>query len=368
MADRLADFLERNIVTGVAPGAVALLGGGSAESMARGLVAVGGPPMRTDAIFRIQSMTKAVTAVAAVRLVEAGRIELDDPVQTWLPELADRRVLREPGAALDDTVAAVRPITLRHLLTNMSGYGMIIAPSPLQEAMTANKTEAGADPPAMGADEWLAALADLPLVGQPGEVWRYHHSFSILGILISRLTSRLLGDHLAEDLFGPLGMDDTGFWVPDDKLTRLPAGYRQTDGGLVETEPSSGGFYAGPPPFDVSHNELVSTAADYHRFLQALITDDVPLISAEHRAMMITDQVPVGAKTDDSFFPGFWQEMGWGFGVGVQTGGSYRGRFTWSGGQGTNFFVDPDGTIGILLTQVEIGPGIGTMIDEFGRL
>ena len=211
----------------------------------------------------------------------------------------------------------------------------------------------------MGADEWLARLAELPLAFQPGEGWRYHHSFGLLGILISRLTGRPLGEHLAEDVFGPLGMTDTALWVPEDKLDRLPAAYRHGEDGLVETEPAGGGFYAGPPPFDVSHGELVSTARDFHRFTRMLVdggrAGGVPMISAEHLHQMTSDQVPAEGKKPDSFFPGFWDGTGWGFGVGVKTEGPQQGRYGWSGGAGTDFFVDPDGAIGILLTQVELG-------------
>ena len=113
---------------------------------------------------------------------------------------------------------ARRAITLRHLLTNTSGYGMVIQASPLQQAMAANGTEAGPEPPAMGAEEWLRRLTELPLAFQPGEGWRYHHSFGVLGILISRVTGRPLGKHLAEDVFGPLGMTDTALWVAEGKL------------------------------------------------------------------------------------------------------------------------------------------------------
>jgi CubicO group peptidase (beta-lactamase class C family) len=284
----------------------------------------------------------------------------------------DRRVLSSPTAALDDTVPARRAITLRHLLTNSSGYGMALEESPLQHAMADNGTEAGAEPLSLGAEEWLTRLAELPLAFQPGEGWRYHHSFGVLGILISRLTGRTLGEHLAEDLFEPLGMTETAMWVREDKLDRLPAAYRHSDEGLVETEPAGGGFYAGPPPFDVSHGELVCTVRDFHRFARILAAggrvDGKRMISADHLAQMISDQVPAENKTPDSFFPGFWDGMGWGFGVGVRTEGPQRGRYGWSGGQGTDFFVDPDGTIGILLTQVELGPRMSTMIDEFQAL
>jgi CubicO group peptidase (beta-lactamase class C family) len=368
----LRQLLVRHVDAGTIPGAVALLGPGNAEVVTAGVASIGGGPIGEDAIMRIQSMTKAITSVAALRLVEAQRIELDQSLVGWLPELADLQVLRAPTAELGDTVPARRAITLRHLLTNTSGYGMVTQASPLQQAMAANGTEAGPEPTALGADEWLRRLTELPLAFQPGEGWRYHHSFAVLGILISRVTGRPLGEHLAEDVFGPLGMTDTAMWAAEGKLERLPAAYRHGDAGLVEIEPAGGGFYAGPPPFDVSHGELVSTARDYQRFARMLAdggrANGKPMISPDHLQQMTSDQVPAAAKTPDSFFPGFWDGTGWGFGVAVKTAGPQRGRIGWSGGLGTDFFVDPDRTVGILLTQVEMGEDMGSLIEQFQSL
>ena len=379
MSTLLEDLLVSHLERGTMPGAVAVLGhaDGEPEIVAVGSVSVEGPAMQADAIFRIQSMTKAITSVSALRLVADGRIGLDDSLEEWLPELAGRRVLTSPNAELSDTVPASRSITLRHLLTNTSGYGMIPVDSPLQRAMAENGTEAGADPVALGADEWLARLTELPLAFQPGEGWRYHHSFAVLGILISRITGRFAGDHLRDDLTDPLGMADTAFWAPVDKAHRLPAAYRQTETGLIETESAGGGFYAGAPPFDVSHSELVSTGSDYLSFLRMLVHGGVAqtgaaegerMLPADLAAAMIRDQTSAIAKTPDSFYPGFWDVMGWGFGVGVEVTGSHQGRYTWSGGQGTNFYVDPDGTIGVLLTQVELGGPIDGLISEFQKV
>jgi CubicO group peptidase (beta-lactamase class C family) len=373
MSTALEDLLVHHVEIGTIHGAVALLGcGNDVEVAAIGAASDDGRPMRADAIMRIQSMTKVITSVAALRLVESGRLGLDQSVEEWLPELANRRVLSSPTAALQDTAPARRTITLRHLLTNASGYGMPMTDSPLLRAMAQNGTEARAEPVTLGADEWLARLAELPLVFHPGEGWRYHHSFGLLGILLARLTGRPLDEHLAEDLFAPLGMSDSALSVPEEKLDRLPAAYRHGEDGLVETEPAGGGFYAGPPPFEVSHGELVSTVVDFHRFTRLLVdggrVDGKVLLSAEHVQQMTSDQVLAENKTPDSFFPGFWNGMGWGFGVGVQTEGPLRGRYGWSGGQGTDFFVDPDGTVGILLTQVELGERTWPLLGQFQAL
>jgi len=372
MTSALQELLDRHVARGTVPGAVASLGAGEPEIAAAGLMSVGGPPMRADAIMRVQSMTKAMTAVAALRLIEEGRLALDASVEPWLPELADRQVLRSPTADLADTSPAVRAITLRHLLTCTSGYGMVWTDCPLHRAMADSAVAAGAEPVTLGADEWLARLAALPLSFQPGEGWRYHHSFAILGILIARVVGRPLQDHLADDLFGPLGLGDTGLWVPPEDVGRLPAGYRHTEDGLTELEPAAGGFYAEPPPFDVSHGELVSTIGDYSRFARMLADggrfEGRQIVSDEHLRLMTTDQVPEAAKMPDSFFPGFWDSTGWGFGVGVETNGPRAGGYGWSGGLGTNFFVDPDGTVGVLLTQVEMGERMGTLLTEFHSL
>jgi CubicO group peptidase (beta-lactamase class C family) len=147
----LEELLLRHVEAGTVPGAVALLGSGDVEVVAAGMASTDGEPMRADAIMRIQSMTKAIISVAALRLVEAERLGLDQSLEQWLPELADRRVLSSPTAALDDTVPAQRAITLRHLLTNASGYGMAIVDSPLQNAMAENGTEAGPAPVSLSA-------------------------------------------------------------------------------------------------------------------------------------------------------------------------------------------------------------------------
>lgn len=364
MVNRLEQVLAEHVAGGTVPGAVAAFG--TADGATEIVTAGNLPP---DAIVRIQSMTKPVLAVAALRLVQAGHLGLDDDVAAWLPELAARRVLRTPGSRLDDTVPAERPITVRHLLTNASGYGMMTAPCPLQQAMIDNRTQAGQEPVELGAQEWLDALASLPLAFQPGRGWRYHHSFGLLGILLARLVGGDLEHHLRTDLFDPLGMTDTAYTVPRERAHRLPATYRH-DGGPapVEVEPAGAGFYVAPAPFDLSHAELVSTAADYANFSRMLAAGgrhaERTFLEPALLAAMTADQVPAAAKAPDSFFPGFWDGTGWGYGVSVQTAGPHSGRFGWSGGLGTTMHVDPDGSFLVLMTQVEMGPEVmGLMAD-----
>ncbi|MCW4384195.1 beta-lactamase family protein [Salinibacterium sp. SYSU T00001] len=365
MSDDLHTLLTRHVEAGTMPGAVGTYGA-ECSPVVVGRAAPDGEPLRADTIFRIQSMTKAITAVAALRLIENGVMALDDRIATWMPELAEPRVLAHPDAPLDDTRPARRPITVRHLLTNQSGYGALVGEPPLQRAMVEAGVEAGAEPVDLGAQEWLDALATLPLAFQPGEGWRYHHSFGLLGILLGRAGGRSTHDVLAETVFEPAGMTDTGFTVPADQAHHLPAAFRRAADGFEQSEPPGAGFYVAPAPFDVSHSELVSTIADYHAFLRALL--DGRLIGPDLRDELRRDQVPAAAKTPDSFFPGFWDDMGWGYGVSVVTGGPHRGRFGWSGGLGTDFFVDPDGTICIVMTQVEMDERIFGLLGELQQL
>ncbi len=347
------------------PGAVASWGKDH-HPISVGRDAPGGQPLRTDSIFRIQSMTKPVAAVAMLRLVQDGLIGLEDPIAAWMPELAEPRVLSRPDAALSDSEPAQTPITVRHLLTNQSGFGVMTTDSPLKQAMVAAGVEAGAAPVALGAQDWLNALSALPLAFEPGRGWRYHHSFGLLGILLGRLGRGSTQRVLADTVFTPAGMADTGFSVPPAQAHRLIAAFRHRGEGFEESEPPGEGFYCAPPPFDVSHSELVSTLWDYHAFLRALL--DGRLLSPEFRDELRSDQIPSGSKTAESFYPGFWESTGWGFGVSVVTGGPCRGRFGWSGGLGTDFFVDPDGRICIVMTQVEMNERVFGLLAELHAL
>lgn len=360
MSETLHAVLTRHVAAGTIPGAVGVLGDGAPIVVGRD--APDGAAIRPDAVFRIQSMTKAVTAVATLRLVQDGVLALDDPVATWLPELSAPRVLPHPDAPLEDARPARRPITVRHLLTNTSGYGMMTTDSPLRAAMIATGMEAGAEPVSVGAQDWLEALAALPLAFEPGEGWRYHHSFGVLGILLGRVGDRTTEEVLRATVFEPAGMTDTGFTVRAGEEHRLVAAFRRTSDGFVQTEPAGDGFFVAPAPFDVSHSELVSTVADFRAFLRA--TWDGRLIERALVDELRRDQVPPAAKAEDSFFPGFWEGTGWGYGVSVVTRGEHRGRFGWSGGLATDFFVDPDGTICIVMAQVEMDDAVFGMLGE----
>jgi CubicO group peptidase (beta-lactamase class C family) len=227
---RMHDVMASHVASGRMPGLVTLISRhGEIHVHAIGVKAFGSSePMRRDTIFRVASLTKPVIAVAAMILVEEGKLRLDDPVDQLLPELKDRKVLRSLDSPLDDVVPANRPITLRDLLTFRLGYGAVMVfpdKYPIQKAMS----EAGIAPSANlftgSADELMQRFGKLPLIHQPGEKWLYNSGSDILGVLITRVSGKTLGAFLQERLFAPLGMKDTGFDVPEPKIDRLPVCY-----------------------------------------------------------------------------------------------------------------------------------------------
>src|SRR5947207_2850499 len=189
------------------------------------------PPMKRDTIFRIASITKPIAAVAAMILVEECKLRLDESIDTWLPELANRRVLKSISSQPDDTVPALRAVTVRDLLTYRMGFGSVMAmPNtyPIQKLI--REYRIGGDGPmlpsqAPGTEEWLQKLGSLPWMAQPGERWMYQVSGDVLGALIARVSGQSFGTFLRERLFDPLGMKDTTFYVPPEKIDRLPAFY-----------------------------------------------------------------------------------------------------------------------------------------------
>ena len=365
--ERLRAALRRHVGSGALPGFVAAVHHRGREIVdAVGTQAFGGDaPMNRDTIFRLASMTKPITAVAAMILVEECRIRLDDPVDKWLPELADRSVLRTIESSLDDTVPAIRPITMRDLLTFRSGYGEVafLSPTcPLQRAMSGAGLTLGEYPFTFTHDEFLKRLGGLPLAHQPGERWLYHTSAEILGVLIARVTSQSLATFLRERIFEPLGMSDTNFYVPAAKLDRLPICYTRdfATGKVAVLHEAHGGFYARPPVFEAGGGGLVSTADDLLAFGRMMLNKGAHgrerVLSRATVELMTMDQITLEQKARSPFFPGFWDECSWGLGLGVVTTrreiARVPGCFGWDGAFGTSWWVDPrEQLIGLFLTQ-----------------
>lgn len=358
-----AAVVERRVQEGHAPGMVALVDrGGVAEIHAAGHMNLQiCAPMRGDTLFRLASVSKLVTAVGAMTLVDEGCVHLDEPVDRWLPELAERRVLRSLTSNLDDTVPARGPVTLRHLLAMTWGIGMDFG---YHSAVSDSMRRVGVlgTPPQIGADEFMRRLGSLPLICHPGERWLYHVGIDVAGVLMERISGRDLATFLKARIFDPLGMKDTGFQLDAERRQRLATEYADMGGGRYVAAPSSD--ESGPPPrMRKGGSGLISTAADLGVFGRMLLNGGV---HREHRilacrsiAEMRRDHVSDAAKRRSPVFPGFWESYGWGLGMCVALTGdrvsSIPGRFGWWGGTGTGLFMDPaTDTVMVSLTQRHI--------------
>ncbi len=362
---RLGGALAQSVEQGEVPGVVALIHRhGETHVEVHGTLARGGKEkMRRDTIFRIASITKPITAAAAMMMVEEGLLRLDDPVDELLPELANRRVLKRLDSELDDTVPANRSITLRDLLTFRLGIGAVMVfPSkhPIQKAME----EAGVAPnpflATVPADEYMKRLGALPLIHQPGERWMYHTGAEVLGVLLARAAGTSLEKVLSERLFEPLGMKDTGFHVPARKLKRLASAYMR-DHGSGETvffDDAKASRWAEPPAFESGGGGLVSTIDDYLAFSRMLLAKGrhgrKRLLSRPAVELMTTDQLLPSQKEGADLF--FGEAKSWGFGLSVTVRRTdlweTPGRFGWDGGYGTSAYADPqEDMVGLLFSQ-----------------
>lgn len=359
--------LDALIETGEVPGLVGLVQVDDEVYVhAAGTCATGiDLPMKRDTIFRIASMTKPVSAAAAMILVDEGRIALDEPVDAWLPELADRRVLKRLDGPLDDTVPAVRSVTLRELLTLRMGLGHIMAPCsnfPIRRALNERGLLMGIPSPhdQPAPDVWMARVGDLPLMHQPGEAWMYDLGLDVLGVLIARVAKQALDAFMRERIFAPLGMNDTGFFVPEANVGRLSASH--------ERNPASGRFeiqdgiedsqYRFSPDFPAAASGLVSTADDYLLFCRMLLNhgrhEGLQLLSNRAVAQMTTSQLTPEQHAANRIF--FGDHGSWGFGMSVTISPDkifpFPGTFGWTGGRGTYAYSDPTNRVtGILMTN-----------------
>lgn len=358
---RLETDLKANVARGQPPGLVALAARGEQNHVwpLGAMTLDGRPPVQRDTIFRLASMTKPITAVATMMLVEAGKLKLDEPIDRLAPELANRRVLKRPDGPLDETVPANRPITLEDVLSFRLGWGIDFNPE-------APFVKAVGDLPGFGMpnpsapytpDTWMKAMGELPLQAQPGERWLYTTGANVLGVLVARAAGQPLEAVLQERILGPLGMRDTGFHVPADKLDRLITGYVNQGGKLVPFEPYNG-MFAHPPTFPAGDSGLVGTAEDYGAFARFMFTGLAPdgrrLLSDASLQAMTTNRLTPAQRKDGEMILG--PGRGWGLGLGVHVEasphGPQPGAYGWDGGFGTSWFNDPaKGLSAVLLTQ-----------------
>jgi CubicO group peptidase (beta-lactamase class C family) len=341
--ERLTAVMEREIERGRVPGVAMLVARDSkiAYRQALGALEPGGPRMSADAIFRIYSMTKPIVSVAAMMLVEEGRMLISDPLSKYLPAFAETKVGVENGHELD-LVALKRPITIQDLMRHTSGltYGYF-GEAKVQKLVAA----AGIGSQEKTVAEHAEALAALPLMYQPGEVWEYSFSTDVLGRVVEVVEGGKLGDILRTRIFEPLGMDDTAFFIPPAKLAR-------------QAKPMSPQVYANlgvdpkprtePPRFESGGSGLMSTIGDYARFCTMLSRggelDGQRILGPRTLRFMASDHLgPSVDRSSDVLAPG--HGFGLGFGVRLQSGvaptpGSV-GDYFWGGWAGTTFRISP---------------------------
>lgn len=369
--DRITRALERSVSSGAIPGFVALVHHRGKEAFVAG-------SMHRDVVVRVASMTKPIIAAAVMTFVEEGIIRLYDPIDSWLPELANRRVLRDANGPIDDTVPSPRPIFLHDLMCFQTGIGWgpstiraqvfgMLTP-PMSKLLNA-PSEADLEP-----DAWLGKLGELPLVYAPGERWLYHVSAEILGVLLARLGKAPLEDVLRARVFEPLGMRNTGFYarVP----SRLSTLYGKDEKGtLVPRDEPANSLWAKPPKFPSGGGGLVSTADDYVRFARMLLGNGAlegrRLLSRKSVEWMTTDHlsaaqhahpntVTIVDRFDQDRSPGMWDNSGFGYGLAVRTRrvglGPNVGTLSWPGAFGTSWLVDPSEQLcAVFLTQLAGG-------------
>ena len=338
------------------PGLVALVAhGDDVHVEALGNLAVGGRPVERGSLFRIASTTKPITAAATLALVREGLLELDEPVERLLPELANRRVLRRMDAPLDDTLPAAGPVTVRGLLTFTFGFGMAVEmfmaaePWPVVAAATrAGLATIGAPQPDsfLDPDTWIARFGELPLLAQPGERWLYNTGAHVLSVLCARAAGTSHDEVLRSRVFAPLGMRDTAFSTTD--VERLATAYAATSEGLAVWDPPDG-QWSRPPAFHDGAAGLVSTADDLLAFARMLLRGGDPVLTAGQVQEMGRDSLTAGQREAGAAFLG---GRGWGLGTSVVREGPWAGAIGWDGGLGTSFLLHPERDLTVIvLTQ-----------------
>ena len=350
----ISGFVERKQLAGT----VASIGRGidAPHFLRAGSTALGGPvPVDENSLWRIYSMTKPVTGVAAMMLVDCGKLGLDQPIYDLLPTFAKMQVQVTPDGSLTDVQPAKTAITVRHLLTHTAGLGYsIVQKGPLLEAYRKNGILPGKvsrlplpgidnSPAAPSLAEFADRLATLPLVYEPGTKWSYSVSLDLLGRVIEVAAGKDFDAFLADEMFGPLGMASTWFQVPASEVGRLTTNYAPLGGALIPIDPAASSIYLDKPEFPFGGAGLVSSAHDFDRFLTMLAgkgaIGSVRLMSEASAMLAMSNLLPPGADTKGS-----WVE-GQGFGAGGRVtlpgnpGGP--GAFGWGGAAGTLAFVNP---------------------------
>ncbi|HVI33623.1 serine hydrolase domain-containing protein [Phenylobacterium sp.] len=338
----------------------------------------GGKPMERDTLFRIASMTKPVTSVAALMLIEEGKLRLEDPITKWMPEFSDMQVLKDATGPVEDTYPAPRDITVEDLFTHRAGLAYAFT----SQGPIAHAHEERLGPPLgtpLTPDGWLAALGSLPLSYPPGERFHYSHATEVLGFLVARIEGKPLGQVLQERIFGPLGMTETSFWLAPEKRDRLARLYRLDPGGLKDVSfPHSDT----PEAFEAGGGGLISKADDYLKFARMLLgrgeVDGVRLLKPETVELMTQNRLTEAQRQIPFLGMPFWTAQGFGLGVSMILdpanlgffGAGAAGSFGWPGAFGTWWQADPaNELVAIYLIQdsMPLGPEAVTQMANQDR-
>jgi len=346
----VAALVEEYVGSGKLPSMIASFGRGDQElhSVGRGNLAFGHPTeVGLDSLYRIYSQTKPITGMAAMMLIEDGLLTLDQPVADLIPSFADMRVLKQPDGPLDDTVAADKLITIRHLLTHTAGLGYdITSKGPLLKqfhdlGITSGQISRFAIPglpmveSAVGLEDWTERLASLPLIAQPGTMWSYSASIDLLGRVIEIASGKSFDAFLQERLFAPCGMSSTFFQVPESEAGRLTTNYGMLAGNPLPVDMGRSSIYLEKPPLIWGGSGLVCSPRDYDQFQKMLVNRGV----INGNQVMSEDTVRVGTSNilpEGVDLSGSWME-GQGMGAGGRSVGTTYG---WGGAAGTMFTVD----------------------------
>jgi CubicO group peptidase (beta-lactamase class C family) len=317
-------------------------------------------PMQKDSIFRIYSMSKPITGVAMMMLFEEGKWQLNDPVSKYIPEFANLKVY---GADANGNIAMkdpVHPVTMRELMSHSGGftYGAFSNTPVDKMVRDADVLNVG-----INLDEFIKRVAKIPLNAQPGSEWHYSISVDIQGYIVQKLSGMPFEEYLEKKIFRPLGMIDTGFYVPKEKLSRLAEFYNyDKDGKLQVLKGGLNHDFGQKPALSSGGGGLVSTATDYMRFCQMLLNggqlDGVRLLSPRTVALMRTNMLPSGVRVG----LGAGAVFGLDFAVidnVVAAGGYYGdGTFYWGGAAGTWFWIDPTNEL-IVIGMIQQAAGTG---------
>ncbi len=352
----LRAFIDGYVSSRRLPGAIAAVGRGSAalELIAAGTIAADSRrAVDGDTLWRLYSQTKPVTGIAAMILIDERRMALDQPIASILPAFADTRVLARPDAPLDETVAMATPLTVRHLLTHTGGLGYGLGRG---NAVDRAWQERGLTPgqvsklPLPGfppgrtlgpLDRWADAVAQLPLIGQPGVAWRYSAGLDLLGRVIEVVSGQPFDAFLKQRIFDPLGMASTSFTVATADVPRFATNYAPIGGALLPIDPAAASIYLDAPSFPFGGAGLVSSANDYDRFLAMLLGEGAlggtRILSPESARLAMSNLLPEGVDTAGTFVAG--QGFGAGGRVSLPSSPGGAGLFGWGGAAGTIGFV-----------------------------